>query len=350
MVEVHPYKEVFSGSINLFSDCTANIRSSFCPIRGYGLKGQYAVFNAPDYNLKETIHWRTIRFNTPGSTVFISPKSKLSRDIVRNSGYKITYDADKADVILIPVPYGSFHKFYEHLWAIKDDCLYLARINKAYYSESTTFTQEQMDAVVAVFANALGIDETAVNVISFEEEGDSVNFMSKIEEYVDILKDTYRNRKYCFDSKLKLHPSSEMNVETLEVMAHMNNNELLCKAILNSDWQNYPLSINLMLNICHLGFERYADAQTKLVLSAINYFDFDNACYNKIKVTPEDWKMSQDWLFYHNGIQEDHCAITKKQFTSAKIKDDFVRHRVQIVKTTIPSEMTLDNILEMIKY
>lgn len=350
MVEVYPYKEVFSGSINLYSDGTANISSSFYALRGYGLKGQYAVFNAPDYNPKETIQWRTTRFNTPGSTVFISPKSKLSRDIVRNSGYKITYDASKADVILIPVPYGTFHKFYEHLWAIKDDCLYLAQINKAYYSDSTTFTQEQMNAVITVFANALGIDETAVNTLSLEEAGGNVHFMPKVEEYVDILKDTYRNRTYCFDSKLKLNPSSEMNVETLEVMAHMNNNELLCKAILNSDWQNYPLSINLMLSICHYGFERYADAQTKIVLSEINYFDFDNNCYNKIKVTPEDWKMSQDWLFYHNGIQEDHCAITKKQFNSSKMKDEFVRHRVQVVKTTIPSEMTLNNILEMIKY
>ena len=254
--------------------------------------------------------YNRVTTNSLRSSLFISSSCKLPRDLVRNSGYKIVRDKDKADYVVIPAiksPRTSQYEF--NIGFIVNGTLALISISRTDGHEK--FDDSDIESIKEVIEkryekNGYKVDEFIHNdnLVPF-----SVQFLQKCEEYEELFYTVAANSRpaisYVLDTSVQLVGSNTISVETLEIWSRMNERDILEKSIINSDWQKYPCTMAVFMKTEKPGWTVNPGQQFRWLLKQIDYDEFQesNTFSNKI-VTPEDWNMLQKWIMYRFGLSE----------------------------------------------
>ena len=271
----------------------------------------------------------SVRANLPVERkLYISSGCKLPRDLVRNTGYKIVHDKDKADFVVIPRISNNQNEPYKYeLGFVTDDRdkgLYLMNISRT--DNLNEFDDSEIEPICDSIRDRLKNDGIEVKEFFYNPRlvPFTVQFLPKCEEYEEIFFDvsvcTRPTRNYVLDSRVEIVGSNGISIETLEIWSHMNDRQLLEKSILNSDWQKYPCTLAVFLNAEKRGSCCGASGQWRWLLNQIDYFAYEtglgNGIYGRRNVTPEDWNMLQKWIMYRLGMTE------KGGFLNTKSEDN----------------------------
>ena len=168
---------------------------------------QEYYFLDPFLGISERIRNNNI-MNDRSKTLFITPECQLSRDVIRNSGYKITINRDNADYVVIP--YKRVYEKYDcDGFARKGDDIYLLNsIEKAIYGDDIN-----LDVVRKELEN-YGFTDI---IFGTELRSHAVYLLTNFPVYREIFDNDCPNTNYLYENKLELTPGVQMSVETLNV-------------------------------------------------------------------------------------------------------------------------------------
>ncbi len=242
--------------------------------------------------------------------LFISSSSKLPRDLVRNTGYKIVRDIDKADYVVIPsVDHEESASYTENIGFLLDnDELCFITINRT--DNMDRFDDDDIQSIldtIKMRANAAGL-EVKEFYYSPSLAPFNIQFIKKCEEYELIFNAVAAGESvkklFVLDSRVGLVGSNNVSIETLEVWKHMNERSILEKSVINSDWQKYPCTVAVFLAQEKRSYCIGSIGQWRWLLNQIDYFEFENSNTIRKTVTPDDWNMLQKWIMHSLGLTE----------------------------------------------
>lgn len=289
------------------------------------------------------------RFFCPtfGDKVYISKKSKISRDLVRKA-YDITLSKDKADWIVIP-EVTMFHKRIVNLVLdLGDGKLALVHINDI----RKGLELDDKSGLKLVLSDC-GFDTLleSENVLFASKDGRELYFIPKVDEYVDIL--TSSSARYISDSLLPLKPDVTVSIETLDIWRRLikSDFELFEKSILNSDVRDYPFTLTLFMeNEEHQ--RRYFSDKPLEMLRQMGLMAKGSNDINTIRVSDwytkmisqKDWNMSQKWLMYNYGVDMTG-GFSDNVRNRYALNAELVRRRVAVAPIKIDHQMCLSEII-----
>ena len=285
-----------------------------------------------------------------GDKVYVSKKSKISRDLVRKA-YDITLSKDKADCIIIP-KVSAFYRRSAH--AILD--LENGKIAIVYINDQREGVDLGDSAIKLMLRNS-GFDRlTEVDKILFiSREPRSAYFIPKVEEYVEILSGD-ESKRYYSDVLLPLKPDVTVSIETLDAWRRLMKNDfgLFEKSLLNRDARDYPLTITLFLENEPCGVEVFSDKPLEMLrqMGVIpvgkrynRHARVSNLAHKEITV--KDWDMAQRWLMYNFGVDE-NGGFTDSPYANAYAlccnNYKLIRQRTAVAPIRITHPMTLEDI------
>lgn len=260
----------------------------------------------PHYMFQKATEHTTVNTN---DVLYISPSSSISRDLIRKTGYKITYNKENADKIVVPQTYDPA-TFTTNLVVEARDAD-IALVVDTY--RTSNFVKESFDsAEVALFEAAIKewyLKRFKASTLIFHKKDDELDdfviyFLKRCEEY----KDMYgSNGKYVSDVKLPINASYTTDLDSIEVMIRCKDSHILDKMLQGSDWQNYPLTTCMVLDLTQ-GYVSRTEA-TSLFLRAIDYdtFRYDSPIEwgkNRI-ISPEDWNLAQRMVMRKLHLDEE---------------------------------------------
>ena len=345
MRAVIEYKEAYRGYLNLYA---GNV------IHGTGISlwnnntvnGKVAFFDNED-DVEDNEAWKKIESkscysvrvpqNGEERSLFVSPKSKIPRDTLRNSGYKIVLDPDKADYVVMPRVYYNFDSTAFHVLVYNTEFqrLYFFHIDKRGY-ESFSEDNDNTELFRAIEAH---IKENVLNnaeglLFWMREDLEPINiiFVPRVQEYIDILSGTYPARKYVLDDRVDVVPSVGIDVETLVTWQMCRDKDLLAKAVVNSDYMHYPITIACFLAAeKRFDVDRIQNAQFRRVLEIIHYNYIRNASKMDLPVDKQDFDMLQKWIMYKLGVSEKGGWVSNKQLEDLdSVYEQFVMTRMAV--------------------
>jgi hypothetical protein len=301
-------------------------------------------WNKP-HRMIESNSWVHISANN-APKLFISSACKLPRDLVRNSGYQITRDKDKADFIIIPNCNAAKIATYKYNLAFKrdgSDDINLIVINRT--DGGNKFSEDDVNIIL----NNVKDNEGDVEFFYRNNlEPFYCSFLPKCDEYVEIYENILSNKstlKYVRDNMMQLTGSNTISIETLEVWSRIGDRQVLEKSVINSDWSKYPCTMAVFLAAEQSIYCNYASGQWKWLLNQIEYSKFDT--YRSLDdrvITPEDWNMLQKWIMYKLGLPENGGYLNLNISNIDPNYRPFIRTRVCCMPYKISEEMTFDNI------
>lgn len=283
---------------------------------------------------------------TPSShpILFVCSESKISRDVLRNNGYKLTYDKNKADVIVIPSMEDNPPVMACRFAFVKKDMLHLVHVDRA-VNNGTDFTQEEFEAVKKEILDRFSLDE---NELIFEAGKKMKNFnlffVKPCEEIGGLLTSSnnyFYTKKHVFDSSVLYEGTTKISPDTLVLWSKISDKSMLEKAILNSDWKDYPVTMCIFLNKENIDPQYRFGNAGRVMLDAINYdlYRREGSLGDQV-VSAKDWNMLQSYLMLRFGVSE-KGGYTKNVYPY----DDFVRHKMAVVPTMIDSPMSFKNLV-----
>lgn len=329
----------------------ASLYNTICDIDVYSFPKRYSnrilyyskepkVYYAPKGLIEDTVraHKQPWNLNTIiGSKVFISPSSKISRDLVRKS-YTITRKKDDADYIIIP--YLNDKLFSSHyvniiIEEISSNTVFLVFINNKTHRE---LDKDDYERVISSFLSNQNIPVTDSECF-YHESTFKAYFVPNIKEYEDILRGD--NRNYVFDNWLIIDADNKVSVETLDLWNRMGNDiSMFESCVLNSDAKEYPYTMSKFIN-SNMNF-KYADWNEKMkyLLKSMGIYYYNEFEQTRV-VSPQDWNMWQKWVMHCLGVDE------KGGFTQKNVSDDLkkeIRYKTAVVPTFIDNPMTVHDI------
>lgn len=284
-------------------------------------------------------------------TLFISPESKLSRDLVRNSGYTITYSKDKADYVVIPKPNSNAYQYYTNLLILDTitNKLYVCSVNNLSYSH-----HYDKDYIIKKIIDRLDIDPGNMNSLEYESNDNvytsfSIWFFSAAEEHIELLMNPKKSSKYILDCNLPLTPANKLSVETLDLWRRLavSDDNLFEKSILNSDAREYPFT---MYNFLYFDNElRYKSKPNKIrwLMESMGIKE-DWPGYKQIE--PKDLNLLQDYISYLLGVEGKSGYVSSQQYNNLPYQyQKLLMTRFAVAPVRINEPMSLLNIQTMAK-
>lgn len=281
------------------------------------------------------------------SRVFVTPECKLPRDLYRTTGFKLTYDRDSADWIVLPDLPDKPYTLNVDLAAIRnsDNTLFLFTVNRRNGRYSQRF-DDDYDRIKDFFGDdytMLTAKIAPINAI----------FIPKCDEYrINLTADKYSlSQNYIFEKYTKLETANEISVETLEVWKRLKGEmDLLARSIVNSNWQEYPVTLCVFLYL-ELGGNMISNNKSiRYVLDSIGYSDivlnyrnlFSNI-YGRT-VTPKDWNMLQDYVMHQLNVEGDKGFTSPDKLKQLGHYAKFVRSAFAVSSIKIDEDMVIDSI------
>lgn len=328
----------YDGSISLDDyGVVVNRKQKKCPLFLVNETGNYK--DNPYFRIKEKIYKPYIASLVYGKTLYISPKSKMPRDLVRNSNYKITYSKDKADYIVIPKPDNN-NADYEPTIVVHDTSTNIVYMLHK-YSYGCNDSALTIDLILNMLAKEIG--QSDLSVFKHFERGNferlSCWLIKDIEEYEDILKGNDPN-KYILDCDLPLTPTNVVSVETLDLWRRLaqSDENLLEKSVINSDAAKYPFTIYNFFNFDKELRYRYYGSQLRWYLKNIDItetWDPDRA------IQPEDLALIQDYIFNLLGVDGNCGYVQPNKFQDLPYEfQNLIRSRLAVSKMPIERPMS----------
>ena len=301
---------------------------------GKSSQGRMACVDALNADSPNFItRWKTRYTSKPkeGDTLYVSSGSKIPRDLLRNSGYKITRDKDKADYVVIPeAETQSSYKGY--ICALRDGgCFEWYDLRDNHTSDNIRPTGLQLDIIERRLKEQFSPIEVYKSV-----EGIKLTFTKDITEHEELF--TGRAAKYVLDTQVALVPSTTINPENLDIIARMPEFNAKMKILMSSDFQKYPYTMcKFFENTLALDYGyKYGD-QVNWMMKAVHYDQYDGrGCYPQL-VEPEDYNMLQDWIFYQLGVSGNAGLISP-----GKVGDLRTGYRESILRKTAVKKLKID--------
>lgn len=237
------------------------------------------------------------RMPKKGDTIFLSSSCQLPRNIIRGD-YTITIKPDNADYIVIPNLIKS-EKTDFNIAVKHNDRLILLNITKG-----NCYCDEISDDEVLIVDKELK-EWFGENVEAYYDYNGMrkmyAYFTKKIQEVKDIVLNTYPNRKYIYEKFLDYDAPTKINVDTLFIWSKLDD-ELKEKAIISSDWKDYPFTVWNFTRKYNMTY----GGKTLAFISVRNYLDsyFSSYSIDRNFVTAKDWNMFQKWIMKITGIPE----------------------------------------------
>jgi len=288
-----------------------------------------------------------------GITLYVAPECKISRDVLRNDGYSITYNKANSDYRILPsIPTNAVKQKCQIVFVLKNQ-LHICWVersvgepinNTSYYAE-TYATATEVETVLSFLENKYAVNRTDMMYRRDKPlKNMNVWFLTVCEDTQYYLTHVCRlNEKFCFDTDVPLKGSTNITPENLLLWSKVQDTNLLEKALLNSDWKKYPVTVCVFL-----AREKSSEAGRfspagKVMLKAIN-FDQLNRYSGSLGgqvVTADDWNMLQDYITLRLGITEKSGLVEDIYPYS-----DYIRHRYAIAQWRISGNKTFSNIMD----
>lgn len=313
MFEIAEYKEVRQFGIN-FKGGTTFSHTNIGKANYKGMQGRMAILNVDnsDGNIRVALQGSMTEdemlINSQklfGKNLFVSKKSKVSRDVLRNT-YKIKLDPAAADYVVFPTLKDIYH-YYAQIYGMDDKgVLWMSWLmNLPDYDPKIDYLYQ---GAVTEFCKTSGVKpEDVHHDENFEYV--EVPFIPVCEEYKEMLLDKHPDRIYIADSTVPFEPLNKITPQTLKIWSHIEEMNVLEKLIVGSDWQKYPTTLALFLKAEQEDFESECGQQGKLVLDGIKYWDHLGPKYRQHRrIEPEDWNMLQSYIFYLMGLDGTKAA------------------------------------------
>lgn len=280
---------------------------------------------------------------TAGDFIWVHPKARVSRDLIRKSGYAITRDIEKANFVVLPEPnYNLFSDITYHIVCTHNGMLYFFSASDVYDRE---IPAEKLDAAKDRIKQYLDDD----NVVFYCDDLGlkTACFFPQIEEYKNLLEDKYNDKIVVFDTKLQLVPNVEISTETLDVWSRLEDINMVSRFVCASDYKKYPLTVKLFLEEYQYGVKYQSNNNIKMVVKELH---IGETTPKDMVVTPEDYNMMMSWIFHIIGKPVGSTYITEKDWD--KIPSKFrsvLKKRVAIAPVMLEHDDIYDNIVNYAK-
>ena len=301
---------------------------------------------SPAYYLSRYAQSYASKSCAPGHTLFVSSGSNLPRDMIRNSGYKITRNIDQADYVVIPKPdrVNSYDCFFCGLCGGKFYMFDITDENGDYFELSI--------AEANIIADKIKEKYDGIQLIYSAGQKLFVSFLRNVEEHKDLfeLKGESANRKYVYDSDLPLTPSTVLSAENLSIIERVPDKRTALKLLMQTDFKKYPFTTCMFL---YYGIQagygyKYGD-QVNWMMRTVKLDQFENGEKYPVPIQPEDFALFQSYLMYKLGVSESGGYITDdKRDSISSDCFEFVAHRTAIKSTKIDHPMSFNDIKTII--
>lgn len=287
--------------------------------------------------------------------LFVCPEVRTSRDIIRNSGYKIVRNPDDADYTVVPVPNSDnpFPLLFCNLALVDNETnsLYLYTVVKGFRNtrldpgEYAANYQKIHDFFCsATYQNWEFVYDSLV-------ENGCVSIISRYQVYSDIISNQYPHKIYVYETYLKKLCPVEFNIEALEIWSKCSDINILEKSICNSNWEEYPATLLIFLKkeLTNSSLEGATSRNFQLVLDTIGYDrrkSVETILGDKL-IQPKDFNMLQKYIMYKLGVSENGGFTDKFSFYPDYNGLFRVKLAVAPLKLSVPT--TFSNILQLLK-
>lgn len=242
--------------------------------------------------------------NKNGESLFVCSDCNTPRDLYRNSGYKIVRDPEKADYVVVQEQKHWLRTFKYDVAFYEPDTkalhLLTVRHNSGIRQFDETVLDDDWEKITLYFAE-LGGDMLLQNDLV---KGRACYIIPNYEVYSEILQKTYPNRKYCYEHSVSIDYPTEINMETLKVWEKYSDFNMLAKAIISSNWTEYPATLLVFINNEAKMVQYYGGQAMKDVLNQIGFDKYartENILEGSV-IEPKDWNLLQEWSLYKLGV------------------------------------------------
>lgn len=351
---VHDYSKLYCMNLNLFADGSCSRKSCWEFKRRVVTNKVATYIPDEDWDAIQCLYHETedVSF-VSGAKLFVASECKISRDTFRTSGYTITRDKNKADVIVIPdVLRQNYYSYICNFAAKKEGNLYLINVNKCGW-DSPVFDDSDVYFIRKYLTdNGFELDETQKSRIM-------VWFLPKCEEINEVLTGNVLPTVYIQESLVPVTPSTTISPETLTFWENVNDNNLLARTICTSDWMKYPITLLCFLvffkgdvNWCRfsVGDAKSSINNFRRILDRIGYqYNYYKSwVFSDRYISPEDYEMLQSFLYAKLGVADKGGFIDVEKFNCIPIElQSILQRRVALAPLALSGWTLCDNVKQM---
>lgn len=343
------YDRLFIGIIRI--DRWGYTKVSYSEIRTRPSINKMACFSKINTSLPHgVINSTTAWYINHGEKIWVSPKCRIPRDLIRNSGYKCVRDKEDANYIIVPDGSGDYLCYTGNVlgYDVNTNTLYIYTIERSDNS-SRKLTEEESAEEYEKIKKRLQYYDSDILTYS-PNKTITVELLPKCEEWKELLTNKYPQKRFMSELILPINYPVEINVETLMIWKHSSDYNLLSKAIIASNWKEYPATMLYFLLSEHRSICNYGGPQMKLILDQIHFdrYNYPEEALEKTTIQPKDWNLLQDYIMAKLGLPETGGYVTEKQLKDMYQYDDIMRTRVAIKPLKISEPMNFTNLKEII--
>ena len=340
---IETYDDIMRGTLRFYSQGTIGV--SLNSIRNKNICYKYCILESDGvYDEFNRISRKTYvnADYCAGDPIYVHPDARLSRDLIRKSGYNITRSPEKAEWIVIPKP--NFDEFIDRTYnfaCMSNTVLYLFTISADYNLEVPA---EKIEDVKERLTGYLQNDN--IEFLSDDLTLKKCVFFPKLEEYKNLAMDSDLQEKYVYDTNLKLQPNIEINVETLDVWKRLDDMNMLSRFICASNWKEYPFTLMIFLHAECWEIRYQSNKNIKMILKEIN-FDSTSNIDSSTLVSKKDYDLLISYIFHRLGRQtsEPTYINTNELRDFPSEYKQFLKTRSVIAPKSIDADETYGNIV-----
>lgn len=355
MFYVEKYSHLYIGTITLHNSSYGTesyyARVGMSEHAGQAIRNKMACFSFTERDPAiPFLSKRARNYCNVGEKFFISSKCKTSRDLFRTSGYKIVRDRENADkTILRALPHVKARTTFVFDLAVRNcnNDLMLLTVKKEYDDNWTEITAAELAAIKYHFDSSSSIigdgvfPKTKATLLPIDDD---------YEKYLSSDISYFTSHPFMFELDVPLSCPVEINLETLSLWKHCYDNELIAKAICNSNWQKYPCTLACFLSEEKTMIKYFGGANFKMILDQIGFDPYSSLSHilsGRI-IEPDDWNLLQAYIMDKAGVPENGGYVSTDH---PEITEDYLqlsRKRYVVAPLRLSAPMTFENIQSLL--
>lgn len=356
MAEITEFTQYGYGDLRVFRDYSIGISVGTYHLRKF-MKKNVIVYNtnmSPTEYIMKAYGKPRGRVHAP-QTLFVSSEARLSRDALRIAGYKITYNRDNADTVILTdryldgsYPYG-LSNYYNYQILVKDNAgvVYMFKVDASLIDQGPGYiapevTEKCIEKIRKYFSDCVEILDYNNSLNSYY-----MYFMRDLPEYRDIILNKM-DKPCAFEGDVNIDTDVKINVDTLQIWKGCKPH-VVEKQILQSNWQDYPFTLSVFIYYYQRELAGSTNANMKMIIDSINYSGSNPTNSYSGIITPKDWDMTQRFMYSLMQVPEEGGWITANNYDNCFFARDLCKMRVATKPVKLATPMMLEQIKMTIK-